>query len=834
MPPQSLVLPAFAAGELSPRLHGRVDVAKYQVGAATMLNWYVSNTGGAVTRAGFAFVGEVFDSTARSRLVSFQFNQVQAYVLEFANLKMRVIMNGGYVLETAGAITAITNANPGQVNQAGHGYTTGDHVWLDTIVGMTQLNRRRFPITTVDANNYTIGIDTGSYSAYVSGGTGARFYTLTTPYVTADLSRLKFVQSADTLTITHPTYAPRNLTRTSHTSWTLAAISFVPSQLPPASFGSDAPGPGFDYVITSVNAVTGEESVASPNANSTTQTSKLTWVNAAGAGSYNIYKALNGVFGLIGVANDGTIGFTDVTYAPNTAEGTPSPMNPFPSPSNYPGCSTYHDGRQWYARTDTKPQTLFASQSSNFNNMNVSVPGQDSDAITETIASREVNEIRYLLSLDQLLVFTSGAAWKAWAGSQADVITPTNLAVRPQLYDGISDTIPPLATGETSALWATSSGKRVRDVSPTAYSGTYTSNLVSILSQHLFKGTLVMQEGAYAKDPDGIAWFVRSDGVLLGFTYLSEQQIAAWTRHTTLGTVESVAVAQESNETILYIEVARTIGGATKRYVERMSTRVFATIYDCFCVDSGYTINNWNVVATQTLTLSGATFNAGDAVTLTAVGFTPFTSPGSIGQQYILRNAATQSMVSVTITAFTSSSIVSATLDVAPHTSLQGTAISDYALGMNSVAGLWHLEGQTVRVFADGSVEPDALVTNGTITLAHVCGRVVAGLAYNCDIETLNIEAGVPTIQGKYKKVSEVTLRLEDTRGLSAGPTSDRLTEIKERSTEAMGWPTQLTTGDEKITIDPYWNSNGRVFIRQANPLPAMIAAIIPKIDVGA
>ena len=70
---------------------------------------------------------------------------------------------------------------------------------------------------------------------------------------------------------------------------------------------------------------------------------------------------------------------------------------------------------------------LWSSASAAFNNMNTSSPSKDSDAITRTIASREVNEIRHLLSLNVLLVWTSGAVWKAWAGAQADVMTPGQL-----------------------------------------------------------------------------------------------------------------------------------------------------------------------------------------------------------------------------------------------------------------------------------------------------------------------------------------------------------------------------------------------------------------------
>jgi hypothetical protein len=131
-------------------------------------------------------------------------------------------------------------------------------------------------------------------------------------------------------------------------------------------------------------------------------------------------------------------------------------------------------------------------------------------------------------------------------------------------------------------------------------------------------------------------------------------------------------------------------------------------------------------------------------------------------------------------------------------------------------------------------VQPAATVANGTVTLPRACGRVVGGLPYTCDLETLNIEAGQPTLQGRQKAIGEVVLRVKDTRGLSAGPTSDRLVDIKERQGETFGYPTMLATGDERVLIDPSWNAQGRVFVRQANPLPATLVAIIPRIEAGA
>ncbi|HYC65295.1 MAG TPA: hypothetical protein VEC14_11240, partial [Reyranellaceae bacterium] len=189
--------------------------------------------------------------------------------------------------------------------------------------------------------------------------------------------------------------------------------------------------------------------------------------------------------------------------------------------------------------------------------------------------------------------------------------------------------------------------------------------------------------------------------------------------------------------------------------------------------------------------------------------------------------------VTVTVTAYTDTSHVSATLDYAPHTSLQNVATSDWALAASLLSGLWHLEGKTVAILADGSVQPSAVVANGQISVPRACGRIVAGLAYACDLQTLDLEQGPPTLQGRRKRVQEVVLRVKSTRGLAAGPNFERLVEIKERTSENFGTATALVTGDERVLVDPLWNSNGRVAIRQAFPLPATLVAVIPRLEAG-
>ena len=150
-----------------------------------------------------------------------------------------------------------------------------------------------------------------------------------------------------------------------------------------------------------------------------------------------------------------------------------------------------------------------------------------------------------------------------------------------------------------------------------------------------------------------------------------------------------------------------------------------------------------------------------------------------------------------------------------------------------SVAAVNHLEGEEVVILADGNVVTGKTVTAGVVTLDRKASRVHLGLKMVADIETLDVEAPDGTIQGKPKKLGRVVVRFEKSRGLLIGPTSARLVEMKQRESEDMGTPTALLTGDKAITLKPDWNSNGRLFLRQNNPLPMTILAVIPDIDVG-
>ena len=153
---------------------------------------------------------------------------------------------------------------------------------------------------------------------------------------------------------------------------------------------------------------------------------------------------------------------------------------------------------------------------------------------------------------------------------------------------------------------------------------------------------------------------------------------------------------------------------------------------------------------------------------------------------------------------------------------------------VTEISGMFHLLGEDVVVLADGNVVSGKTVSaTGGITLDRKASKVHIGKRFISDIETLDVEAPEGTIHSFKRKVTHVTLRMQESRGLLVGPGSDKLREMKFREFEKMSDPTDLFSGDKTITIEPDWGSNGRLFIRQIFPLPMTILAVIPKLDIG-
>lgn len=493
----------------------------------------------------------------------------------------------------------------------------------------------------------------------------------------------------------------------------------------------------------------------------------------------------------------------------------------------YPSVVTYFGDRLTFANTPSQPQTTWMSKTSNYPDFGKSVPLVDDDAITFTVNARQINEIRELLPLSDLVVLTAGGEWRMLTSE--GLVAPSTISLRPQSYRGVAD-LPAVIIGNT-ALYVQAQGAAIRDLFYTFAEDGYNGNDLTLLADHLFAGYSI-EAIDFHQVPYSVLWAVRDDGALLSLTYMREQDVLGWARHDTDGDAfEDVCVIPEGDEDACYVVVRRTINGATKRYIERFASRRFDAIKDAFFVDSGLTYDGSNSDAGKTFTLSGSAWTTDDLVTVTAAGHAPFT-PSSVGDQVWLRSG--DDSVRVEITAYTSSTVVESIPLADVPASLQAAATSDWTFAVDTLSGLDHLEGRTVSVLADGNVQEQMVVSGGSITLDHPGGTVQVGLPIEADFETLEVNiAGGETVRNKKKVIPAVSLIVRASRGIWAGTSVDKLYEYKQRNEEGYLDPVALLTGTATIPISSTWNNTGRVFVRQSDPLPLAILGVIPEVEVG-
>ena len=812
---------SFSGGEISPEMFGRIDDAKFQQGAATMRNFVAKPQGPAENRPGFSFVREVKNSNQSVRLLSFTFSTVQTMIIEMGNEYFRFHTLGQTLFYSDGAAyNNSTNYSVGDIAKSG---------------GVNYYSR-------TGAQGQAVSNSTHWYAM----PTNPNIYEIPHPYQQAELFDVHYVQSADVMTLVHPNHAPRELRRLSATKWELRTINFasplasptgvsVSAYIPSSSSTNTDTYEAHEYVVTAVASNLVDESAQSGSASVqnniyvTGAKNTISWNAVSGASKYRVYKEQAGIYGFLGETTSTSI--IDANIAPNFSRTPPIYENEFQSTNNFPGAVSYFEQRRVFAGTNNEPQTILMTKSGTESNLSFGLPIRDDDRIKFRVAARESNTIRHIVPLTNLLMLTGSAEWRV-SSINSDAITPTSISVKPQSYVGANNAQPVIVNN--SMVYAASRGGHVRELGYNWQANGFITGDLSLRAPHLFDN-LTVTDMALSKAPIPIVWFISSGGKLLGFTYVPEQTIGAWHQHDTDGTFESVAVVSEGNDDVLYCVVKRTINGATKKYVERLGTRLFNDARDCFFVDCGSTYNGTNTNTNQTVTISGGTnYTRGESVTITA-NYNLFNAPPSlddVGDAIVLISGSNYYRCNITAT--TNQTVATVKLDVDLPASLRNTGITTYEVARNVISGLDHLEGKTVSILADAAVHPQRVVSSGSITLERASSVVHVGLEYESDLQSMPMALQTEAFgQGRVKNINHVWLRVLESSGIFAGPSADKLVEAKQRTTEAYGAPPRLKTEDIKIMVTPTWQDNGQLFVRQTDPLPLTVVGMTLEVAIG-
>lgn len=537
-------------------------------------------------------------------------------------------------------------------------------------------------------------------------------------------------------------------------------------------------------------------------------------------------------------------GFVSIEAAPIAV--TAFRLGAWSSTTGYPQVASFFQQRLYTAATADQPQTFWATQTADFENMKPD-DGSDTieadDALNFTLSADDVNAIRWLSSGENVLAIgTAGGEWIPT--SDGVVITPLDIDAKRQTTHG-SAQIQPVRIGNT-VLFVQVAKRKIREFGLDEFSIKYTAPDMTRLARHITFGGIVEMD--FAEEAESIVWVVREDGQFLSMTFRREEDVVGWGRHILGGAfeggiavVESVAVipgndgsGQTQDSTSrdeVWVMIKRTINGATKRYIEFFE-RDYETgeaQEDAYYSDSLITLDSPETISGATkaspvvLTITATTLSNGDAVRITDIkGMTELN-----GNSYKVANKATNT-------------IELTSLD--DDSDIDGTAFTTYISGgkankkVTAISGFSHLEGESVKVWADGAIQADKTVASSAITIDEAASVVQSGLGYTHKLKTLKVSAGNPagTPLGKLKRVYALTLALLNSHTLKLGPTSDNLIEKDFRVvSDPMDAGAPLFTGEQFIEFQGDWKRDARIVEENDDPSPYTLLALAPETRVS-
>lgn len=886
---------SFAGGEISPRLYGRADLVKYETGAEVIENFIVRPEGGLMRRHGTRFAGECKSHSAASRLVPFIFSSVQAYVLEFGNLYMRVWANYGIVVSSTNSITGVTKANPAVVTYSGtDNFSNGDKVIISGVAGMTQLNNREFEVANVNtgANTFELlGVNSTGYGTYTSGGSAAKVFQLVTPYATADLATLSFAQSADTLWVSSASYQPRTITRTSDTSWSIATVA--QDKGPFSSLNTDTTKHIF-CTVTGSNYDKGDAVDIRSNADifESGHVGSYMYIEERYYGDNDVrnYPVINSAQPSIGdqISSNGNV--YEVT---DTAGATFVPNTPW----------SHTDGDVWSALPGDTNRTKGRYLHSRWAIISLDT-FTDSKNMSGTIQTRLPNGLAPL-SKTVTNVTNSGGICRCTSNghgySTGDYVYVSGVGGATQangswrVINAATNTFDLEGSSAPSAFTSNGTVKRYATWKyrfgafsnargwPSAvtlheqrlvWAGTADEPFAVWMSRsgdfnnHL-PGTTDSDAVSYAiaaPQVNVIRWLESSDNLLIGTL---AQEFAAFGGG--LGdpiTPSNTRITPQSNEGSAAIQPARA--GNEVIFVNRSGRKLYAMDFEA--AGGQYIANDLTELAAH-LTATGNTFTRvawarnpasvlwalrSDGVlcsltyrkdqqvwawarhplsdgTVESICVIP--SPdGTVDDLWMIVNRTVNGGVKRYV------EYLAQPFEPSSETDKAAMAFVDSALryqgsSTTTLTGLFHLEGKTVKVLRNGALHSDEVVTNGAITLDSATTDAWVGLGYTSKVRTLRPELPTNngTYQGQTKRVSRCVVRVYNSLGGKVSDASEDVYEnlIHRDMADLMDTSPPLRSGDFDVNLSSDYDTDGRVTVVQSDPLPLDILAVIAGLTVG-
>ena len=485
------------------------------------------------------------------------------------------------------------------------------------------------------------------------------------------------------------------------------------------------------------------------------------------------------------------------------------------STKGYPRALALHQGRLWAASTDTDIQTVWASEPGIFDS--IAVGSGDGDGLQFDVATREVNQINWMIGIrDSLILGTSSAELSIDSTSSDGAIT-ASAKEKPRGYAGSDVQIPIPINNEI--LFIQRGARKINTFYYDFSIDNYKPDDLLFLAEHL--GSAGVKQIAFADNPVGQIFAVMNDGTMISGTYVREQQVIGWTRYETDGDFEAVQTISTDNTDEVYVVVNRIINGSTKRYIERFDF-----------VDATDTISGFSdsyLTYSEPKTITTITKANPAVVTSAAHGY-------SNGDRIKILHA--EGMTEVNGVTFLVANVAANTFELTntAGTNINSTSYGTYTTGgeahklVTTISGLTHLEGETVQVKTDGATHPDRTVSAGSITLQSYAAEVTVGLEYESRIELLPLEYTLDggSQQGQAVRWVRPIVRLYN----SALPLVNDEFLPARAPTDLTDTAVPLYTGDA-IYGPQSWNKGSGLILSSTLPLPLTVSAVFGTLDGG-
>lgn len=792
----------FTAGELSPRISGRVDVGKYFNGCRRLENFLVHPHGGVERRPGLRFVAQSLNHAAPSLLIPFEFSTEQTYLLELGERdgegRMRVFTHGGMVAYSEGS----AHGTPGEVVE------------------------------------------------------------VATPYRADDLQELGWVQSNNLMILTHPAHPPHQLVRKDHDGWELTPMEFVspPEDWKAADAETGAPASyprlGCFFEKRLCLAATPEKPNTlwfSRSGDYRDFREKTREVPYDDWGNFVIWT-LTADSGNLRSGTDGQILrlFMGEKFEIEDAVRGEAEENGEVVPRYYrykgmfrcmahdaPKKVTFKDVPDYDALQIDSVHLADGSLNAAFweefsvGDIIDAPPGKEplaDDAITLTLEADQSNDIRYLVPRGKLVIGTSGGEWVLGSATATEPFSPASTKAERQDTRGSARARPePVGAG---VLYIQRSGRKVREIAYRFESDAFVSRDMTVLSEHV-TGPGVCQ-AVYVQEPDSVVWFLRTDGTLCSLTYMPDQEVLAWARHQTSGRVERIAsiFSHHEGRDVLWAVVRRTVNGSVRRFVERMDAMFSGRDQRAgFFLDCGLSTPAASVTEIDTSTV---------APRITAPGHDLL--PGDV---FMVSGSGTRFDDRVqTVLSVSGDDILLDGL-VMPHdggdSESSGVVVPPEGAVVRArveqLGGLEHLAGETVQLVVDGAVcTPRTVGLDGTLALDRPAFSVHAGLGYSSVLEPMPLEGGSQrgVSQTKKKRITHVGVRFRNTLGGRVGTSEQNAETVSFRTTSSgMDAPPRLWSGDRVVRLPGGWEQGGALRIEQDQPLPMTVLLLVPSMVIN-